>query len=229
MKDVKNQVFSKGTLRSEIRTYIQNQIATGHYQAGDRIVETQLARELNVSQAPVRVAMLELATMGILEERPYSGSFVRSLTADDVEDIYETRAILDEYAASRAARFITEEELARLETLLDEMEAAEDTRVFVEKDIAFHEQIADAARSPSIKRIWEVLRLVEWTWLSAAITGSTLPELTAQHRRIYEHISKHDERSAGAYMFLHIKGFGEELKRHIERRLAADAAAETEK
>ena len=52
---------AKETLRSNIKDYIQQQIAEGRYQPGDRIVETQLARELNVSQAPVREAILELA------------------------------------------------------------------------------------------------------------------------------------------------------------------------
>ena len=56
--------IAKGTLRKEIRTYIQEQIASGRFKAGDRIVETQLAKELNVSQAPVREAILELAAMG---------------------------------------------------------------------------------------------------------------------------------------------------------------------
>lgn len=70
-------------MRREIRTYIQRQIAQGVYRPGDRIVETQLAREMNVSQAPVREALLELAAMGLVEERPYSGTFVRHLKASD--------------------------------------------------------------------------------------------------------------------------------------------------
>ena len=46
---------AKETLRTNIKDYIQKQIAAGVYRPGDRIVETQLAREMNVSQAPVRV------------------------------------------------------------------------------------------------------------------------------------------------------------------------------
>ena len=65
-----NRLTEKATLRKEIRDYIQQQIASGRFKAGDRIVETQMARELGVSQAPVREASLELAAMGLLEERP---------------------------------------------------------------------------------------------------------------------------------------------------------------
>ena len=102
---------AKETLRTNIKDYIQKQIAAGVYRPGDRIVETQLAREMNVSQAPVREALLELAAMGLVEERPYSGTFVRHLKASDIEDIYNTRAFLDEYAARQAARLATQEQL----------------------------------------------------------------------------------------------------------------------
>ena len=70
---------AKETLRANIKDYIQKQIAAGDYQPGDRIVETQLARGLNVSQAPVREAILELVSLGLVEERPYSGHFVREM------------------------------------------------------------------------------------------------------------------------------------------------------
>ncbi len=205
----------KNTMRREIRSYIQKRIADGTYRSGDRIVETQLARELNVSQAPVREALLELSAMGLLEERPYSGTFVRRLTAEDIEDIYNTRAFLDEYAARRAARRITPERMAALEALLEKMDHAADDASFAEMDMAFHAMIVDAAGSPSLKRAWENLRLVEWTGVSVTVTQTSLPELARQHWQIFHTLQKHAEKEAGACMFLHIKHFGEELKRYV--------------
>ena len=110
---------AKETLRSNIKDYIQQQIAEGVYRPGDRIVETRLAKELNVSQAPVREAMLELATMGLLEERPYSGTYVRNFSIEEIEDIFLTRAFIEEHAAKCAAKRVTEEQLARMEAVLD--------------------------------------------------------------------------------------------------------------
>jgi Transcriptional regulators len=210
-----NEQLSKGTLRKAIREYIVAQISNGSYQPGDRIVETQLAKELNVSQAPVREALLELGTMGILEDRPYSGTFVRSLKADDIEDIYNTRAFIDEYAARLAAKRITDEQLLQMEQLVDKMDHETDISVFVEEDIAFHEMVLIAARSPSLKRIWDSLRLVEWTALSAAVTHISLHDLAQQHREIYTFLKEHADHSAGAYMFIHIKNFGDEMKRYF--------------
>lgn len=214
-KNAEERAMMKGTLRKEICAYIQKQIAQGRFKAGDRIVETQLAKELNVSQAPVREAILELAAMGLLEERPYSGSFVRKLTAADIEDIYNTRAFIDEYAARQAAKRVTDQQLAEMEALLREMDAAKDIQAFVEMDMAFHAMVVDAAGSPALKRMWEGLRLVEWTGLSVAATKNTLPELVKQHWQIYQLLKKHADHTVGAYMFLHIKNYGDELKRYF--------------
>jgi len=217
---------SKGTLRQEIRNYIQSQIVNGIYQLGDRIVETQLARELNVSQAPVREAILELASMGLLEERPYSGTFVRRLSAEDIEDIYNTRAFIEEYAARQAAKHATEEQLNQMKNLLHQMEIANNYRTFAQSDIAFHMLIVDAAGSPALKRAWNYLLLGEWTSLSMAVTQSTLTDLVRQHRNIYNYLCRREDRRAGAYMFLHIKNFGEELTRHYQE-WSADASGLT--
>ena len=58
-KRAEERDLRKRTLRKEICDYIQDQIAQGRFHPGDRVVETQLAKELNVSQAPVREAILE--------------------------------------------------------------------------------------------------------------------------------------------------------------------------
>ncbi len=210
-------------MRSNIRNYIQKQIFDGRYLPGDRIVETRLARELNVSQAPVREAILELSTMGILEERPYSGTYVCELSLSEIEDIFETRAFFEEYAARRAAKRATEEQLARMEKILCEMDEHRDLDSFVRLDMDFHELVVDAAASPSLKRAWRNLRMAEWTYLSAKSTESSVDELIEQHRNIFRYLKNRDESSAGAYMVLHIKNFGAELVQYLRRRNQQDA------
>lgn len=211
---------AKETLRSNIKDYIQQKIAEGVYRPGDRIVETQLARELNVSQAPVREAILELASIGLLEERPYSGSFVRQLTPAEIEDIFNTRAFIEEYAARRAAKRATEEQLAEMEQVLMEMNSVRALDKFVHLDTEFHGLVMEAAGSPALKRAWVVLQMAEWTYLCAAITRFSLADLIEQHWQIFHYLKKRADHSAGAYMFLHIKEFGDELGVYFEKQKA---------
>lgn len=209
------RLAAKETLRSNIRDHIQQQIAEGVYKPGDRIVETRLAKELSVSQAPVREAMLELATIGMLEERPYSGTYVRNFTLAEIEDTFETRAFIEQYAAKRAAKRATEEQLSAMRAVLERMDRDRGLQDFVRLDKAFHGLVMDAAGSPALKRVWTQLRMAEWTYLCAAITAFSLDELIAQHWNIFRYLESREDHSAGAYMFLHIKGFGDELGRHF--------------
>ena len=209
------RLAAKETLRSNIRDYIQQQIAEGVYKPGDRIVETRLAKELSVSQAPVREAMLELATIGMLEERPYSGTYVRNFTLAEIEDTFETRAFIEQYAAKRAAKRATEEQLSAMRAVLERMDRDRGLQDFVRLDKEFHGLVMDAAGSPALKRVWTQLRMAEWTYLCAAITAFSLDELIAQHWNIFRYLESREDSSAGAYMFLHIKGFGDELGRHF--------------
>lgn len=211
---------AKETLRSNIKDYIQTQIAEGVYRPGDRIVETRLAKELEVSQAPVREAILELSSMGLLEERPYSGTYVRNLSIAEIEDIFDIRAFVEEYAAKRAAKRVTDEQLAEMEEVLRKMTPQDmSLSEFVQLDMDFHGLVMDAAGSAALKRAWVILRMAEWTYLCAAITEFSMDELIAQHWKIFQYLKEHSESSAGAYMFLHIKGFGEELAKHFEKQM----------
>lgn len=210
--------ISKNTMRTQIKKYIQNQIKNGIYKPGERIPETGLAKELNVSQAPVREAMLELSVMGLLEERPYSGTYVRILTAEDIEDIYNIRAFIEEYAARRAAKRMTDEELQAFLPIFEQMQLAvenKDVEGFNEADIMFHELVLDGARSKALKRTWETLQMGEWTSFTLQATKRSLHELLEDHKNIYQHLVNRSDHSAGAAMFLHIKNFTNDLVAYI--------------
>lgn len=117
------------------------------------IMETQLAKELNMSQVPVREAVLELGTIGMLEERPYSGTYVRNFTAEEIEDTFEAGAFIEEYAAKRAAKQATEEQLARMREVLERMSPGQSLEEFVRLDKEFHGLVMDASGSPALKRV----------------------------------------------------------------------------
>ncbi len=217
----RNDFNKNTTMRSRVRHYIHEQIRNGTFKPGERIVETQLAKELNISQAPVREALLELSMMGLLEERPYSGTFVRKLTHEEIDDIYNMRAFLEEYAATRAAKRITDDLIEEFDATLaamDEATAANDLDGFADADIRFHELVIDAACSPALKKMWTTLSLAEWTNITLMATESSLEEITRSHRAIFDHIKRHADHSAGAEMFLHIRGFVYDLEKYYKNQ-----------
>ena len=73
-------------------------ILSGELAPGERIVETRWARELGVSQSPIREAIRELELIGLVENIPYKGCIVRKLTSKDIVDTYKIRIALETMA-----------------------------------------------------------------------------------------------------------------------------------
>ena len=88
------KTIKKKKLKDEVRISIQNAIINGELKPGDRIVETRLATDMGVSQAPVREALKELEHVGLIENRPYQGTYVKQLTTKELRDAYDARIIL---------------------------------------------------------------------------------------------------------------------------------------
>ena len=198
----------KETLRSNVKKHIIKGIGEGRYKMGERIVETKLAKELDMSQAPVREAVLELSIMGVLEERPYAGSFVRKPNGKEVDDHYKARAIVEAYAASLAARRITEEEMEELGEILQKMKDCTDFDQFVDIDHDFHEKIIDASGNKVLKRLWSSVSVYELTYQTIVLANKwTLVGLYEKHKRLYDVLKTGNGPAAMAEMFLHIDGF----------------------
>src|SRR5947209_19061185 len=83
------------SLRAEVRERLRQAIMQGELKPGEQIVESRLARQLGISQAPVREALRELEQMGLVVNHMRRGTFVRELTAQDAWEMYTLRAQLE--------------------------------------------------------------------------------------------------------------------------------------
>lgn len=99
-------------------------ILEGRYEQGDRLGEAELAEDLGSSRTPVREALRRLEMEGLVEVLPHRGARVVEWAAEDLEEIYNLRMLLEGYAAAHAAPRISGKDLARLAELCDLMEEA---------------------------------------------------------------------------------------------------------
>jgi DNA-binding GntR family transcriptional regulator len=138
---------------------IREAIVDGRLPPGKRLKEEELARELGISRTPVREALLILQAEGLVDAAPNRGAAVRSHAADDLEDLYQLRALLEGYAARRAAANISEAAVADLKASCDRFESLieGDVQELVKENLLFHNVILDAARS---RRVAELIRKV---------------------------------------------------------------------
>lgn len=112
-------LYSAGMMRkADTSQYVEDELVrllvAGAWQAGDRIPEARLARQLGVSRTPVREAMRRLVAAGVLDQLPNQVPCVRSPRPEELIQLYDLRMVLEGYGAECAAQSATEVQCEKL-------------------------------------------------------------------------------------------------------------------
>ena len=105
--------------KTEAYNYIKEEILSNRLQPDEPILELAISEKLKMSRTPIREAMRELESEGLIVSYPSRGSFVTALSPYDVEEIGELRILLEGWALERSINRITEEELDEIKIKLD--------------------------------------------------------------------------------------------------------------
>lgn len=206
----------KGMLRRVVfsdlvKEHVIEAIMSGEFKPGDRIVESSLARQLGISQAPVREAIRDLVLMGFLETEPYRGTFVRSFSPEELYEVYTVRAALESLGARLAASRLTEEDVVTLTRLLDEMVQAghdHDLEKMTRLDNQFHETIVQISGNKVLYQLWKTLQFGYWTIVTARISTFDLEVLARRHEELLDALKTRDPNKARRAMQRHIEDLG---------------------
>jgi DNA-binding GntR family transcriptional regulator len=143
---VRNTSFSK-----LVREHLLGRILRGDLLPGARIGEPEVAAELGVSRVPVREALRELESSGLVVSRKHAGVFVHAPDADEIHGLYDLRALLDGYAGRRATRLPLPQRIALCDALdasIADMRAAagaQDVARYYGENLRFHWLLVEAA------------------------------------------------------------------------------------
>ena len=121
-----------------VREKLHTAILSNELPAGTRLVQSALAKQLNVSITPVREAIRDLTAEGFIDLDPFRGAIVHTPTLDEVEYIYAIRSQLLPLSTRLGIQHITDETLAKARELADQIEAADSQVEWVEANRAFH-------------------------------------------------------------------------------------------
>lgn len=205
----KKKLKKRSLYREEICDYIKEAILTGVLKPGDRIVETRCAKELGVSQAPVREAIRELEVVGLVENRPFQGCYVKEHTIKDVRDSYKVRISLETLGMKDAVEGVTEDQLCEIYDVMKEMEAAAENHEFdlyIKLDTLFHQKIIEISRNRMLLRLWNQCYIREWTYISTKkLSDKGLKSLAVRHEAIYEALAERNEEKAMRAVVTHLE------------------------
>jgi len=134
---------SVNTLKQYIVEVLTDAIFSGKMQPGVRLNESQLARDLRVSRAPIREALQQLQEQGLVLNSPRRGMFVVNLDDEDIQKINGVRLILEAEAFRLAKTKLTAKDRAKLTQMLDKLERSESSppNVRARCDFDFHRAV----------------------------------------------------------------------------------------
>jgi DNA-binding GntR family transcriptional regulator len=146
-------------MRDHIRDILVSRILDGTYPAGTQLKELYLAREFDVSQAPIREALRELEGSGLVASERFRGTRVRGADFAEMRESYELRTMLEMRSLELAAPY-KEDLLADLARYLHEMEVAvrhDDQEAYIDNALAFHRRLVESSGNRTFLSVWDSL------------------------------------------------------------------------
>lgn len=126
------------TLPSKIYRILREAIIKGQLQPGERLVQDELAKTLNVSRMPIREAIKQLAAEGYVTVEPHKGAIVKQFTIHELEEIYFLRAKFEPMAAAESLKSMSPQLVTQLRELNERMKKTDDTDEYIQLNIEFH-------------------------------------------------------------------------------------------
>jgi DNA-binding GntR family transcriptional regulator len=194
---------------------IYRRIIEGVYRPGERLIEQRIAEELAVSRTPVREALVRLEGAGLVVNARHKGAMVRSLSREDIVDLYELRAVLESLAAKRAAAHADDSELARMDEAIADFDKAvtggtgpmsiDELRATNAANRQFHETVLTAARHPLLGQLLSVTVDAPLVFQAfRRFDRSQSERSNLFHRLLRQAIGDHDGERAARLMTEHI-------------------------
>ena len=197
------------TLVDQVVDAIVEATARGVYLPGDRIVEAEVARELNVSRIPVREALRLLESQSVVVSERYRGMRLMSVDIEGLEKILKVRLVLEQLAGAEVMAQLPAQPdiLTPLKSVLARMHAAgtaDDAFQVAALDTEFHRCLCKLSGNDTLLRSWEPLSRQLTIIFGLATRRKPLPGIVAEHDEVIAALEARDKRALNRLMEVHI-------------------------
>src|SRR5918998_1073549 len=155
-------VIPRKRATDEVYEVMRRSILSNVFEPGQRLPIEEISKKLGVSLTPVRHAIQQLATEGLIEIRPRSGTFVASLDVQDIAETFDIRRALECLAAESAVRNMTDEQLRRARRLVwalsEPVETDEDRTRHEANNLELHKLLVEASSNRRLAEMYEGLK-----------------------------------------------------------------------
>ena len=188
--------LSKIAYSTLLKSILDGQLKPGHLYN-----EIAIAKELNISRTPVREALLELSTKGLVSYLPRKGVQIKKFTKQDVEEIFDLRMAIESFAVQKIVES-SFSDFKRFEKILNDQKRAvinKDDQAFMEADRTFHTSFSKLANNKRLLSILENLRdLIHLMGIQALDLENRAEVVIEEHVKIVEAVrSRNAEKARG--------------------------------
>lgn len=187
---------------------LQKDILTGELKPGEKLTEQNLCKLYGVSRTPVREALRQLETDGLVENILNRGAFVVGMTEQDYEDMFELRKVYEIQAVKWAVERITEEEMDKLEETFEFMEfytLRNDIEKMLTINAGFHQVIYEASHNRMlVKQLSSYQNFLKYKGMESVYDDNYLQTVLEEHRAIFKAFKDRDVKAGALAMEIHI-------------------------
>jgi len=189
-----------------VRETIRLAILNGQLPGGTRLVQSDIAKRLDVSTTPVREALRDLASENLIRIDPHRGGVVCELDENDVQEVYQIRRHLEPLALELAMKVMTDEAIDRAAKLHEAMSAAPHSAAWVQLNRDFHMALYEMANRPRLVSLVRSLQDASVMAVSAKL--QLLPNLreeaNIEHGHLLDAVRSRDLEAARAVIVQHV-------------------------
>ncbi len=209
-----DQNGNEQSLAEQVASSLRQMFLNGDLKPGQRLIETEIAEQLQVSRGPVRDALKALQDEGVVHIEPYKGTFIANLRYEDLNDIYLLRGAIEGLGARILAEEGTSEQIDQLESCLVSLrDSIHDLEKFAQCDLRFHELLCQLTGHKWLYKQWVSMKTYIWLFIQAsqALDVPGDPALLDSHTEIFQAV-KHKlpslaEHAARRHMVLAVERF----------------------
>lgn len=198
------------TVEELVASVIRSAIVSGIFKPGERLPQDRLAGLLDVSRMPIRSALRQLESEGLVELHAHRGATVRSLSPEEISDLYEMRILLETYALRKTVAAIDESQIAELERMADAVEAPEGG---LEARQDFYRALYSIGNTPRV-----VSTIMQFRAEVSRYTTDLADLRSRTHRNLLDRVRLGDPELAAAWLEAHLRQVAQELRRQVSGR-----------
>ncbi len=192
---------------------LRQAILSGLLAPGEKLGQEELARSLGISREPIRSAILQLASDGLVVVHPHRGAVVRALSVARIREIYELRILLESHAVRLGIATMTPERLARLERIAARLDRSARSAGSVRLRTEFYDELYDGQQNPVLVELIDKLRSdVGRYWMRRRQSS----QLEHGHRPLLAYARTGDVEGAVAWLDRHFREVADELVQVLE-------------